>query len=144
MNLEKNLLFDSKTDGSWIDFVRGALFYLGKEGHHMPGLNLSVTSDIPVGSGLSSSAALEIALIKALCKMVKLELPLTKIQIGQLIEHNFIGTYCGIMDQMSSAIAKFGQALFLDCENLSTEIIPIFSEYTFVVIHSVHVNFQFV
>ena len=134
---KKSSLFDSKTDGSWIDFVRGALFYLGKEGHHMSGLNLSVTSDIPAGSGLSSSAALEIALIKALCKMVNLELPLTKIaQIGQLIEHNFIGTYCGIMDQMSSAIAKFGQALFLDCENLSTEIIPIFSEYTFVVIHS--------
>ena len=96
---KKSYQIDSKTDGSWIDFVRGALFYLGKEGHHMSGLNLSVTSDIPAGSGLSSSAALEIALIKALCKMVKLELPLTKIaQIGQLIEHNFIGTYCGIME----------------------------------------------
>ena len=57
-------------------------------------------------------------------------------QIGQLVEHHFIGTQCGIMDQMVSAESEFGQALYLDCENLKSEIIPIFSDHTFMVIHS--------
>ena len=57
-------------------------------------------------------------------------------EIGQLIEHQYIGTQCGIMDQMASACAEFGQALYLDCQNLNTETIPIFSDHTFMVIHS--------
>ena len=69
--------------------------------------------------------------------MVGHELSSTKIaKIGQLIEHHFIGTFCGIMDQMSSSKSKFGQVLFLDCENLNTEIVPIFEDYTFIIIHS--------
>ena len=74
-----------------------------------------------------------------MCIRYRLEIELSSIkiaQIGQLIEHNFIGTYCGIMDQMTSSKAEFGQALYLDCENLNTEIVPIFTDYTFIVIHS--------
>ena len=134
---EKTILSDSKTDGTWIDFVRGALHYMTEEGHTISGIDISVTSSIPTGSGLSSSAAFEIALLRALCHMLEIELSSIKIaQIGQLIEHNFIGTYCGIMDQMTSSKAEFGQALYLDCENLNTEIIPIFTDYTFIIIHS--------
>ena len=134
---KKTILSDSKTDGTWIDFVRGALHYMTEEGHAISGLDISVTSSIPTGSGLSSSAAFEIALLRALCHMLEIELSSIKIaQIGQLIEHNFIGTYCGIMDQMTSSKAEFGQALYLDCENLNTEIIPIFTDYTFIIIHS--------
>ena len=134
---EKTVLSDSNTDGTWIDFVRGALYYMAKEGQLIKGLDIAVASSIPTGSGLSSSAALEIAILRALCKMVGHELSSTKIaKIGQLIEHHFIGTFCGIMDQMSSSKSKFGQVLFLDCENLNTEIVPIFKDYTFTIIHS--------
>ena len=134
---ENSVLSKSKTDGTWLDFVRGALYYICEEGYSIKGLDIAVTSNIPTGSGLSSSAAFEIALLRALCQMVGLELSSFKIaQIGQSIEHNFIGTYCGIMDQISSSMAKFGQALYLDCENMNTEIIPIFKDYTFVIVHS--------
>ena len=60
---EKTVLSDSKTDGTWIDFVRGALHHMAEEGHPISGLDISVTSSIPTGSGLSSSAAFEIALL---------------------------------------------------------------------------------
>ena len=134
---EKTVLSDSNIDGTWIDFVRGALYYMAKEGQLIRGLDIAVTSSIPTGSGLSSSAAFEIALLRALCQMVGLELSETRIaKIGQLIEHHFIGTFCGIMDQMSSSKSKFGQALYLDCENLNTEIVPVFRDYTFIIIHS--------
>ena len=134
---KKTVLSDSNIDGTWIDFVRGALYYMAKEGQLIRGLDIAVTSSIPTGSGLSSSAAFEIALLRALCQMVGLELSETRIaKIGQLIEHHFIGTFCGIMDQMSSSKSKFGQALYLDCENLNTEIVPVFRDYTFIIIHS--------
>ena len=134
---EKTVLSDSNIDGTWIDFVRGALYYMAKEGQLIRGLDIAVTSSIPTGSGLSSSAAFEIALLRALCQMVGLELSETRIaKIGQLIEHHFIGTFCGIMDQMSSSKSKFGQALYLDCENLNTELVPVFRDYTFIIIHS--------
>ena len=63
---EKTVLSDSNIDGTWIDFVRGALYYMAKEGQLIRGLDIAVTSSIPTGSGLSSSAAFEIALLRAL------------------------------------------------------------------------------
>ena len=128
---------NSKTDGTWLDFVKGVSYYIGKEGHPITGLDVAVTSNIPSGSGLSSSAALEISLLRALSQSTGILLNSNKMaQIGQLVEHHFIGTQCGIMDQMVSAESEFGQALYLDCENLKSEIIPIFSDHTFMVIHS--------
>lgn len=128
---------NSKTDGTWLDFVKGVSYYIGKEGHPITGLDVAVTSNIPSGSGLSSSAALEISLLRALSQLTGFLLNSSKMaQIGQLVEHHFIGTQCGIMDQMVSAESEFGQALYLDCENLKSEIIPIFSDHTFMVIHS--------
>jgi galactokinase len=134
---ENSADMESSTDGSWLDFVRGASYYIQNEGCTITGLDLAVTSSVPAGSGLSSSAAFEIALLRAICHLTNLDLKPSKIaKIGQLIEHQYIGTQCGIMDQMASACAEFGQALYLDCKNLSTETIPIFSDYTFIVIHS--------
>ena len=134
---ENSAEINSGIDGSWLDFVRGAAYYIGNEGCTISGLDLAVTSSVPTGSGLSSSAAFEVALLRALCQLTGLNLKPSEIaKIGQLIEHQYIGTQCGIMDQMTSACAEFGQALYLDCENFNTEIIPIFSDHTFVVIHS--------
>ena len=78
---EKTVLSDSNIDGTWIDFVRGALYYMAKEGQLIKGLNIAVASSIPTGSGLSSSAALEIAILRALCQMVGYELSLSLIHI---------------------------------------------------------------
>ena len=127
----------SSNDGTWLDFVRGAIYFCQKISHSIKGMNVAISSTIPSGSGLSSSAALEIALLKAISKLKNISIQSEEIaKIGQQIEHQFVGTQCGIMDQMASACGTFGQAIFLDCENLQNKSIPVFSHHSFVVIHS--------
>ena len=100
-------------------------------------MEVAVSSSIPSGSGLSSSAALEIALLRAISQLKDLTIQSEEMaKIGQQIEHQFVGTQCGIMDQMASACGTFGQAIFLDCENLQTKSIPVFSHHSFVIFHS--------
>ena len=126
----------SSNDGTWLDFVRGAIHFIKKLSPALRGIDIAINSSIPNGSGLSSSAALEIALLRALVKFQNLHISSQEIaKIGQQIEHQFVGTQCGIMDQMISATGQIGEAMFLDCENLQTKSIPIFSDHSFVVIH---------
>ena len=134
---ELRSLTSSSNDGSWLDFVRGAIYYCQKISPSIKGIDVAVSSTIPSGSGLSSSAALEIALLRAITKLKDISIHSQEMaKIGQKIEHQFVGTQCGIMDQMASACGSFGQAIFLDCENLQTKSIPVFSNHSFVIIHS--------
>ena len=127
----------SLNDGTWLDFVRGAIYFCQKISPSIKGMEVAVSSGIPSGSGLSSSAALEIALLRAISQLKDLSIQSEEMaKIGQQIEHQFVGTQCGIMDQMASACGTFGQAIFLDCENLQTKSIPVFSHHSFVIIHS--------
>ena len=127
----------SSNDGTWLDFVRGAIYFCQKISPSIKGVEVAVTSSIPSGSGLSSSAALEIALLRAISQLKDLTIQSEEMaKIGQQIEHQFVGTQCGIMDQMASACGTFGQAIFLDCENLQTKSIPVFSHHSFVIFHS--------
>ena len=128
---------NASNDGTWLDFVRGATYYIKKFSPTLKGIDIAVSSNIPNESGLSSSAALEISLLRALSQLQSLSIePKEMAKIGQQIEHQFVGTQCGIMDQMASAYNMYGQAMFLDCQNLDTKIIPIFPKHCFVVIHS--------
>jgi galactokinase len=134
---ELRSLTTSSNDGSWLDFVRGAIYFCQKISPSIKGIDVAVSSTIPSGSGLSSSAALEIALLRAITKLKDISIHSQEMaKIGQKIEHQFVGTQCGIMDQMASACGTFGQAVFLDCENLQTKSIPVFSNHSFVIIHS--------
>jgi len=134
---ERQVDLNSTTDNSWLDFVRGAIHFIQREGVRVQGLNIAVTSDIPSGAGLSSSAALEIAILRALSSLFNITIPSTQLALmGQKIEHEFVGAQCGIMDQMVCANTKLGEVLFLDCESLQTQIIPQFPEHRFSVIHS--------
>jgi galactokinase len=134
---ERQVDLNSTKDNSWLDFVRGAIHFFQLEGVKIQGLNIAVTSDIPSGAGLSSSAALEIAILRALSSLFNITIPSTQLALmGQKIEHEFVGTQCGIMDQMACANTKLGEVLFLDCESLQTQIIPQFPEHRFLVIHS--------
>jgi len=127
----------SPNDGTWLDFVRGTIYFCQKISPSIKGMNVAVSSSIPSGSGLSSSAALEIALLRAISQLKDLSIQSEEMaKIGQQIEHQFVGTQCGIMDQMASSCGTFGQAIFLDCENLQTKSIPVFSHHSFVIIHS--------
>ncbi|WP_412541608.1 galactokinase [Longispora sp. K20-0274] len=110
---------------SWVDYVRGVIWSLQEEGHEIPCADLHISSDVPVGSGLSSSAALECAVLTALVELGGLDIPTEDLpRIAQRAENDFVGVPCGIMDQSASILARAGHALLLDCRTLETEHIP--------------------
>ena len=129
--------YDEIAEGSWLLFIKGAMALMNEKGAQLTGLNVATTSDIPAGAGVSSSAAFEIALLRALSQLTDISLSAKEMALmGQRIEHEFIGTKCGIMDQMAVALAEIGQALFLDCATLDTEIVTIPETCCLAVIHS--------
>jgi galactokinase len=111
--------------GHWIDYIEGVAHALEGRGLRLGGADLAFTSDVPVGAGLSSSAALEVSVAMALTAVSGCEIDLVSLAlIGQQAEHAYVGTRCGIMDQMTAAVARRGHALLIDCRSLETAHIP--------------------
>ncbi|MDQ3555763.1 MAG: galactokinase, partial [Gemmatimonadota bacterium] len=110
---------------SWLDYLVGVARELQERGIRVPHFDVAVTSDVPVGSGLSSSAALEVATATALLALVGEDLPPREVALlGQRAENRFVGVASGIMDQFASALARPGNALHLWCDSLETEQVP--------------------
>lgn len=125
------------SEWAWGDYLRGVVNELIGLGHTLSGMNLVITSDVPQGSGLSSSAALEVAIGGLFNAAFDLGLSKPQIaRIGQLAENNFIDCQCGIMDQLISAEAKFHSALLIDCEDLSTRTVAVPDNLALLVINS--------
>lgn len=100
----------------------------------MPNLEAYVASDLPIGSGLSSSAAMEMAFGVLWQELLRLDLSGRELaRLGQQCEHEHIGVQCGIMDQMASALGRAGHAMFIDTRNLDLAYVPIPSTLTIVV-----------
>jgi galactokinase len=119
---------------SWSNYSKGVVFELQKRGHKLQGANLVINSDVPIASGLSSSAALEMATAYALLALNKISLPPQEIiNVCHRAEFDFVGVHCGVMDQFISCIGKRGHALFLDCQSLAYEYVPIPADVAFVV-----------
>lgn len=115
---------DSRT--SWSNYQRGIAQYLLDLGYTVRGANILILSTVPVGAGLGSSAAVEMASIWAFRLMN--DLPISKREAAQLcqdVENEFVGVRCGIMDQFTSALARKGKALFLDCRSVKYEYVPL-------------------
>ena len=109
----------------WAGYVAGVVWALRDAGYQPPYAELTISSDVPVGSGLSSSAALECAVLTALVELGGLDVPVTdRPRIAQRAENGYVGVPCGIMDQAASTLCRTGHALFLDCRTLATEHIP--------------------
>ena len=122
---------------SWLRFVEGAMAFINQKGGTIQGLDILTRTSIPAGAGVSSSAAFEIALLRALSALSGIVLSANEMAIiGQQIEHDYIGTKCGIMDQMAVAHAQQGQALWLDCRSLESRILPLPDIMHLAVIHS--------
>jgi len=110
----------------WSDYPLGVMSILVGEGHRMTGFSLSLFGDVPVGSGLSSSAAIEVATALAVTSLLKVHYPGPQLaRLCQRAENEFVGSSCGIMDQFISANGEENHALLLDCRDLSFRLAPI-------------------
>jgi galactokinase len=109
----------------WAGYVAGVIWALREEGVDVPGARLDVTSDVPVGAGLSSSAALECSVLSVLVDLAGADVPVPRRPgIAQRAENDYVGVPCGIMDQTASVRCRAGHALFLDCRSLEVEHVP--------------------
>ncbi len=121
----------------WLDYVQGVTQILRAEHHVIHGFEARIDSAVPLGSGLSSSAALEVSLTRALRTAFDLKLDDLRIaQIGQRAENEFVGANVGIMDQMASSLGEAGAALFIDTRNLYFEVISLPVQVELVIINS--------
>jgi galactokinase len=110
----------------WTDYPMGVVAVLAGEGHKIPGFNLSIWSDVPLSSGLSSSAALEVATAMAVLGLIGASYPgPTLARLCQRAENEFVESNCGIMDQFISVNGQENHALLLDCRDLSFRLAPI-------------------
>jgi galactokinase len=110
----------------WTDYPLGVISILAGEGHTIPGFSLSLWGDVPLGSGLSSSAALEVATALAITSLIGVTYPGPVLaRLCQRAENEFVGASCGIMDQFISENGAKDHALLLDCRDLSFILAPI-------------------
>jgi galactokinase len=111
---------------AWANYVAGVAWALKDAGHAVGGARLALQSTIPHGSGLSSSAALELATASALQSLFDLDIARPALaQLCQRAENQFVGMPCGIMDQFIAALGRDGHALLLDCRSLAYEYVPV-------------------
>jgi galactokinase len=116
----------AKGSKHWSDYPLGVVAILTGEGHKIPGFSLSLWGDIPLGSGLSSSASVEIATALAVLSLIGAGYPGPVLaRLCQRAENEFVGANCGIMDQFISANGAKDHALLLDCRDLSFKLAPI-------------------
>jgi galactokinase len=112
--------------GGWIDYIMGVTDQFIRSGRPVEGFWAYYLGEVPIGLGLSSSAALEVATAMTLSEMFHHPLkPEETALLTRTAEAEFVGVRCGIMDQMTSLLAKEGNALFIDCRDLSCEHIPL-------------------
>ncbi|MBD2530796.1 galactokinase [Nostoc flagelliforme FACHB-838] len=114
------------TPSGFASYIFGCIEVLQKAGYTIPSLSVYVKSSVPMGSGLSSSAALEVATLRALRQL--LNLPIDDVEIAQFAQQaeiHYAGVQCGIMDQMASSLADTQHILFLDTRTLERQVMPL-------------------
>jgi galactokinase len=115
-----------KKEGYWFNYPFGVVKVLQENGYKFQGINLTFTGNVPQGSGLSSSAALEISTGFAIQQLYSLKIDGPSLaKIGQKAEHNYVGVKCGIMDQFISRMGKANNALLIDCKTLEFKLVPL-------------------
>jgi len=121
-----SLLSVERSDKSWPNYPLGVVDQLQKGGFPVSGFNMVLGGDVPIGAGLSSSAAVECAVIFALNELFRLNISkMDMVKMAQKAEHTFAGVMCGIMDQFASMFGKEGYAMKLDCRSLEYEYVPL-------------------
>lgn len=115
----------SQPEQQWASYVYGVIQEMKKRGAEVKGFDCAFGGNVPLGAGLSSSAALESSVGFAINDIFKLGFDRKELAlIGQATEHNYVGVKCGIMDQFISLFGEAGKVLKLDCRDLSHELVP--------------------
>jgi galactokinase len=121
----------------WSDYILGSAAAAARDEIFKHGLRLTVSTTVPFGAGLSSSAALEVATLRAVSGLFGLSMTPVEIALAaRKVENEFVGVPCGIMDQFASSVGKPGRALFLNTRTLAHESAPGLAGHAFVVIDS--------
>ncbi len=127
---DKILAFDlnnvKPSQEEWENYILGVVFEIQKLGYELSGFDCQLDSNLPIGSGISSSAALECGLAFALNSLFQLGMSkLDIVHASQRAEHNFVGTQCGIMDQYASVMSEPGHVILLDCKTVTHKFVPL-------------------
>ncbi len=110
----------------WHSYLAGVVWALREAGHDVGGADLVLTSDVPLGAGLSSSAAIECAVLTALIDLNGLDIaPMERAKLARVAENAYVGAPTGLLDQAASTLCEADHALFLDCRTLDTEQVPL-------------------
>jgi galactokinase len=148
LNLEEAAEFNLDSPGTplrrhWLDYVEGVARILEEGGLRLGGADLAIESEVPVGAGLSSSAALEVSVGLALISVSGAEIDGVQLAlVGQAAEHKYVGANVGIMDQFTAALARRGHALLIDCRTLEWSPIPLNMPDTAVVVCDTRVKHE--
>jgi galactokinase len=112
--------------GSWANYIRGVADVVNGGGHALDGIDLAIAGDVPQGAGLSSSAAIEVAVAGAFRDAFALSIDDVELaRLCQRAENEFVGMNCGIMDQFASVLSRRDHALLIDCRTLVYEAVPL-------------------
>ena len=132
---------DGERRGDWLDYPLGCLRALRDAGHltdgaTVGGLRLAIATTLPLGAGVSSSAALEVAVLRAARNLLGLAIDGVEIaKLGRIAEREHVGMPCGIMDQMVASLGDPGHALLLDTRDLTHELVPLPAGHRVAVVH---------
>ncbi len=119
-------LGDEQRRGGWIDYVMGCTAMLREAGHQIGGSDLAITSNVPLGAGLSSSASLEVAVLRGFRKAYGLTIDDVELALlGQRTEVQFVGAPVGAMDQLAASLGRPGAALFIDIRSMAIRSVPL-------------------
>jgi galactokinase len=118
----------------WHDYVAGTAWALAEAGHELGGADIAIGTDLPIGAGLSSSAAIEMGVARALCALGRIAWDTASMaRVARRAENDYVGLGCGIMDQLAVGAGVAGHALLLDCRSLAVEPVALPSDLTIVV-----------
>ena len=121
----------------WANYIRGVIHFLQQAKYVFQGMDIAITGNVPQGAGLSSSAALEVAIGQTVKTLYQLPISQKEIALnGQRAENQFVGCNCGIMDQLISACGEESHALLIDCRSLATTAVKMPESAVVMIINS--------
>ena len=129
--------FEKQEEEAWANYALGVVRVFQAKGYPMGGFSMDIVSDVPIGAGLSSSAAFEVATATFLKKLFRWQIdPMELARLCRQGENDFVGVQCGLLDQVSSVFGKKNCAIFLDCRNEMVETVEFPNELALLIAHS--------